>query len=92
MHEMPPIPDFPPKPWWWLSFADPDKPEGQRFAGVCIVQGSNMEDAVSEAWRRKCNPGGEIMALALGYLTEEKVPLECRNRLMSGEEVRARGF
>jgi hypothetical protein len=31
--------------WWWLSFVDPDKPDGQRFLGVTIVQGYGAASA-----------------------------------------------
>jgi hypothetical protein len=26
------------EPWWWLSFADANRPTGQQFLGVAIMQ------------------------------------------------------
>jgi hypothetical protein len=45
---------------FWLSFCDPDLPEGQRFLGVVIVRAKTFEDAVFISWKRKINPGGQI--------------------------------
>lgn len=28
-----------PRCWWWLSFADADRPEGQQLLGVAVVRG-----------------------------------------------------
>jgi len=35
--------------WWWLSFCDTEKPEGQQFLGACFVRGTNMIAAVKNA-------------------------------------------
>jgi hypothetical protein len=46
--------------WWWLSFCDLDKPEGERFLGVVIIQGTDLVNAAARAARKELNPGGEI--------------------------------
>ncbi len=48
---------------WWMSFVHKDKPEGQKFAGACVVAGTDYLDAVQESHSRGCNPGGEMLAL-----------------------------
>lgn len=48
-------------PWWWLSFIDPERPEGTRFLGVCIVQGATGMAAVSRSHDLGVNPGGQVM-------------------------------
>jgi hypothetical protein len=33
---------------WWLSFCDPDRPEGQQFLGVVIVDVDEWDKALGE--------------------------------------------
>lgn len=33
---------------WWLSFCDPDKPEGQQFLGVVIVDVNERDKTLGE--------------------------------------------
>ena len=47
------------EPFWWLSFADPDLPEGQQFIGVIIAQGYTISAVITETHLRGVNPGGE---------------------------------
>jgi hypothetical protein len=68
---------------FWLSFCDPDKPSGQRFLGVAIVEGDDLRDAVQNAWELKINPGGEVMS---AEVTEEYYG-QFRNRLLTKEEA-----
>lgn len=49
--------------WWWLSFADGDRPAGDQFLGVCVVRGRDMREAVSRAWKLGCNPGGQVLGI-----------------------------
>lgn len=53
---------------FWMSFADPDKPEGQRFLGVSIVEVSEEEASDSRAElavsHPKHLPGAEWIAAA----------------------------
>ena len=50
---------------WWLSFCDPDLPEGKQFLGACVVVADDIISAAQEAHRLKCNPGGEVAGLEL---------------------------
>ena len=43
-------------PWWWMSFADPDLPEGSRFLGVAIVQAPHVAAALTRSHRLGINP------------------------------------
>jgi hypothetical protein len=48
-------------PYWWLSFIDPDRPQGDRFLAVSIVQAATGVGSVSRAWALGINPGGEVL-------------------------------
>lgn len=48
--------------WWWLSFADPNKPRGSQFLGVSIVLAPDFLGAIQKAHALKINPGGEVRA------------------------------
>jgi hypothetical protein len=50
---------------WWLSFCDPNRPEGQRLLGGCIVQADSMAQAMIEAHIQGCNPGGEVVGIPI---------------------------
>jgi hypothetical protein len=52
-----------PLAWWWLSFADPEKPEGSQFLGACIVQARGFFGATLVAHALKCNPGGQCRGM-----------------------------
>lgn len=67
----------------YMSFVDPKKPAGQRFLGACLVHAESFEEAIKEAWRRGCNPGGEVMGLEPEFLPSEK----WYNRLLSKEQL-----
>jgi hypothetical protein len=71
--------------WWCLSFTDPDKAEGEQFLGNAVVWGTDIADAMAEAWRQKLNPGGEV----LGVLLPSDPPEEYKNRFLPREEVLA---
>jgi hypothetical protein len=73
---------------YWLSFCDGDLPKGQQFLGVAIVRGSNLEEAVSEAWRLGINPGGEVLSMEILVKNYSKIPIECIDKLLSLEEVK----
>ena len=51
--------------FYYLSFADPNKPKGTQFLGACIVKTPNFMLAVQGAWNFKCNPGGECKGAEL---------------------------
>lgn len=70
--------------WWWLSFIDPRKPEGERFLGVAIVEGYGIATAALNAVDLKCNPGGEVAGCRIDA---DAVPAKFRNRLLDKREA-----
>ena len=70
--------------WYWLSFADPDKPKGAQFLGVSMVLASSFEDAICKAHELGINPGGEVMCAELDYAPDEKL----QHRLLSAEDIK----
>lgn len=79
------MPVEPQSGWWWLSFVDPDRPEGDRFLGACIVEGTDLGAAVQTAWMLGCNPGGEVAGIGI---VEGRVPAEeYRDRLLPKAEA-----
>lgn len=67
--------------WWYLSFAGGD------WRGACIVRARDIGEAVREAWRRGCNPGGEVRGLPLR--DDDIVPEEFTNILLCDADVAA---
>ena len=65
---------------YWLSFCDPDLPNGQQFLGVALVPAEDFIDAIQRSRRLGCNPGGEVrvMELPRGF----NPPLEFVGRLL----------
>lgn len=43
----------------YMSFTDPDRPEGQEWLGGCIVPASTMAEALTVSHLLGCNPGGQ---------------------------------
>jgi hypothetical protein len=74
---------------YFMSFVDFDKDQEQEFIGACIVRAKNSEDAPQEAWRRGCNPGGEMIGL---LVPDDRLPDErWYNRTLTREEVEDMG-
>ena len=74
---------------FWLSFCDENKPEGEQFLGVCIVESPAALDiggAVAEAWRLGINPGGQVMSFEIPEELRER-HAKHTNRLMSREAL-----
>lgn len=74
--------------WYWLSFVDPDGPEGDRFLGVSIVQAADERQSLRVARELGCNPGGEVMVFE--YASEDLFELpdaSLLGRLLSAEEL-----
>jgi hypothetical protein len=71
--------------WWWLSFADPDKPEGEQFLGGLFLRGHTLPAVITESHLRGLNPGGEVQVVELP--PELEVPEKWAERLLSREEV-----
>lgn len=53
------------KKWFYLSFVNRDLPEGGRWVGASMVMGTDLEDAIQEAWRFGVNGGGEVASMEL---------------------------
>ena len=77
--------------YWWLSFTDNTRAEGDRFLGGCIIEASSFGEAINEAWRRKINPGGEVMGFEVPCEYEAIIPRFGVNRLLSKDELNALG-
>ena len=77
--------------YYWLSFCDSDRPEGQHFLGGCIVEAWNAEDAVREAWAQNCNPGGEVAIIEVTPQYEANVAKFTINHLYTRAEIEAMG-
>ena len=70
---------------FWLSFVDPDLPEGSAFLGVSIVDAPDLEAAIEKAWALGINPGGQVLSQKLSE--EPSVPSQYIDRLMQKPEV-----
>ena len=46
---------------WWLWFTK----EGEGFVGGCYVRGVDIGEAVTQAHRAGCNPGGQVMGVEI---------------------------
>jgi hypothetical protein len=69
--------------YWWLSFADPHRPEGTQFLGVAIVEADSFLSAHSQCNRLGINPGGEIRGFELGAVPDKRD----MNRLLTRDEA-----
>lgn len=72
---------------WWMSFCDPDKPKGQQFLGVVVVEALGFMHAQQKAWALGINPGGEIQACQV-----DGVPVKYHDKLLSRAELEAAGL
>lgn len=71
----------------YLSFADPDLPEGTQFLGAAIVESDaalGFVGAVTVAHMLGINPGGEVMGIAL---PDDWVPAKWTGRLLSRADL-----
>lgn len=73
--------------WWWLSFADSTRPEGQQFLGGCIVQGLGVATAALNAHMLMINPGGGVLGYPIPETLMEHIPVGHRNKLLTREEA-----
>lgn len=73
------------KNYWRLSFAKP----GRSCLGVAIVRGGSLEEAIEMAWKKRCNPGGEVLGSELTPRVVAVLRLNEYNRLLSPEEAHA---
>lgn len=61
--------DTEPGTWFWLSFADANKPEGEQFLGVIVLKAYSFPDAIRTSHALGLNPGGEVMGIDFPSLT-----------------------
>jgi hypothetical protein len=78
--------------YYWLSFVDNDRPEGDRFIGGCMVEEASEWQALTITHVLGINPGGEVAIVAIDAAHEpgmlEKFQI---NRLYSKAEIQAMG-
>jgi hypothetical protein len=71
---------------FWLSFCDPDRPKGTQFLGAVMIEAPDLPAAIRRAWKKNCNPGGEIVSTEVppGKHADARRYL---NRLMQRDEI-----
>jgi hypothetical protein len=72
---------------WWLSFVDPERADGGRFVGACLVEAEDFLGAVYAAHRRGCNPGGQVAGQDAPENVAAAIGPEWRNRLLSKLDI-----
>jgi len=73
--------------YYWLSFADTEKPVGQRFTGVIVTEALGFIHAVDKTHKMGINPGGEVLGDA--YIPPAGIN-EFKDRLLQEAELRER--
>lgn len=74
-----------PEAWWWLSFADPDRPKGEQFLGVAIVRARGLGLAITRCHQLKINPGGQVQGYEIP--PDVKIVEGTADRLLSRKEL-----
>jgi hypothetical protein len=69
----------------WLSFADPELPEGTQFLGVIIVHAPTFMEAWAWTHAAGINPGGGVQGVE--FDDAAPVPPEYVGRLLSKADV-----
>lgn len=46
--------------FFYMSFADPKRAEGEQFLGCTIIEAEDEHAAMRKSWRLGINPGGEV--------------------------------
>lgn len=70
----------------WLSFCDPELPNGSQFWGVCIIDQADFCLAIRAANFLEINPGGEVQGVSFDG-DKLKVPEKYMNKLMQMPEI-----
>jgi hypothetical protein len=60
--------------FWWMSFCDPDRPEGDRFIGALVIRADNAHEMIDRSWALDLNPGGEIAFFEIPKQYEPRIP------------------
>lgn len=71
--------------FWYMSFCDAERPEGQQFLGSCFVAAKTLSGALTASHRLKCNPGGEVKFYELPPGT--RLPAKWLTRLLAKDEL-----
>lgn len=75
----------------WLSFSGPTKPNGDRFRGVLIMRAPTMDYALTSAWKKGINPGGEVVGIEIPASVAVRVEPGQIHRLLDRAEADALG-
>lgn len=77
------------RPWFYLSFCDPDRPKGKQFLGGCYVPAHDAAGAVTFSHLLTCNPGGEVAVVGPipPAVLKAAVPEADRCRLLRADEI-----
>lgn len=73
--------------YYWLSFCDPDKPEGTQFLGASIIEAADFVTAITKSHLLGCNPGGEVVTWEF---EPDKCPIPIaaiENKLMTKDDI-----
>ena len=68
--------------WFYLSFSD------GVFRGACVVDGTDIRDAIKTAWKNGCNPGGGVLSIEIEDI-DNLFPPDKRYRLLTKKEIPA---
>ncbi len=71
----------------WLSFCDTDKPKGDQFLGVIVIESCGLATAIQKLWEMGINPGGQVLC----YETSGVLP-DHMGRLLSKDQLRSYGY
>ena len=75
-----------PMRWWYMSFVDPELPEGHRFLGGILIEACGPTEAMIKSRHQGINPGGEVLTIEVRAELVPNVPESMRNRLCSRAE------
>lgn len=70
---------------WWLSFCDPNLPEGTQFLGAVCIDARGVADATHRVNMMGLNLGGEIMFVKIP--DGKRVREDYCNRVLNKEEA-----
>jgi hypothetical protein len=69
--------------FWYLNFV-----KNNEFIGGCVVEAWTMEKAITQSWKLKINPGGDIIGLPVWAEFENLLP---HNQFLNVEEIKKYG-
>lgn len=71
---------------YWLSFCDPNKPEGERFLGCILIDATDFTDAIRACWQLAINPGGEVQGIVMPNTL--RIDAAWKQRLLTRDECK----